>query len=119
MATFTLYLPDSLLAALDEKRGPVSRSALIKEALINHLGLAIQDVPSPKATRSPKPAEIVNEVPQDIKAKAEIRPGRSPVPAPEKPKAQEVADRLKARGLPVRAGYGGIGGKPPIPKRGR
>jgi metal-responsive CopG/Arc/MetJ family transcriptional regulator len=44
MATFTLYLPDALLAELDEVRGDVSRSAVIRGSLEATFTLARAEV---------------------------------------------------------------------------
>jgi hypothetical protein len=44
MATFTLYLPDALLAELDELRGDVSRSAAIRGSLEATVTLARAEV---------------------------------------------------------------------------
>ncbi len=73
MATFTLYLPDSLLRRLDEYRGEETRSAFLRRMLEKAVDFAegSLDPPSEKPARSPVVEKVLDDPgppPEDLVA---------------------------------------------------
>jgi metal-responsive CopG/Arc/MetJ family transcriptional regulator len=74
VATFTLYLPDALLAELDDLRGDVSRSAAIRGSLEAALTLARAEV---AATGRPLSVGEPDAAAQGVAISELQRPSRS------------------------------------------
>lgn len=125
----TISFDEAWINFMDGRRGKMSRGTWL-EAHAGQARFPPIDPPSPKATRSPKAAKCDRcdaEIPGPgwcgpcgvaIEAEeAAAAKVREEVEAGGKRPAAKVVAKAQERGLPL--GWGGVGGKPPIPKRGK